>query len=131
MADVTTHSQCASLEPSNRTCRLNGQPCPMTAGNYRDCGDSTFVSQVSMPPDEFQVLLNSQGQPALGSLSFRRCRRWELHQGVAGVHVNVILETVGDEAMLQAEWKMDGTVEYFCPASGVRMLWRDGKFIPL
>jgi hypothetical protein len=84
-----------------------------------------------MPPDEFQILLNIQNTPALGTLTLIKCKRPELHHGVAGVHVNAILESTADEALLHAHWNLDGSVEYHCPATEVRFLWRDGKFIPL
>jgi hypothetical protein len=106
--------------------------CPHdSGGRYRDCFDATFINRVSMPPDEFQVLLNAQGAPALGTLTVIRCKRPELHHGAAGVQVNAILESTGDEALLQMTWRIDGSVEYHCPATDVRFLWRAGKFIPL
>ncbi|HYE18438.1 MAG TPA: hypothetical protein VEA69_08335 [Tepidisphaeraceae bacterium] len=132
MADVTVSTRCTSFEPDGQICRLTGAACPMAgARSFRECDDSTYLAHVSMPPDEFQVLLSAAGRPAVGSLMVRRCRRPELHQGAVGVHVNAVLESAGDEAMLRAEWKMDGSVEYTCPATGVRMEWREGKFIPL
>ena len=95
-------------------------------GHFRMRGFVTVL-----PPDEFQILLNADGAPALGTLTVIRCKRPEYHHGVAGVHVNAILESVGDEALLQPTWHIDGSVEYHCPATDVRVLWKDGKFIPL
>jgi hypothetical protein len=83
-----------------------------------------------MPPDEFVVLVNGRREPALGTLMVRRCRVPEHHRGVAGVHVNAVLESAGDEALLEAEWAIDGGVAYRCPATDVRFEWRAGKFIP-
>ena len=131
MADVTPSSICASFESAGKVCRLNGLPCPFGAGTFGLCADSTFIARVSMPPDEFNVLLNAAGEPSLGTLTVIRCRRPELHHGVAGVHVNAVLESVGDEALLQTTWNLDGSVEYCCPATETRMLWRKGRFIPL
>jgi hypothetical protein len=130
MADVTLSQTCSSLEPLSKTCRLTGMACTFL-DRPRACPDSTFVAKVSMPPDEFNVLLDAQDRPALGALSIKRCRRPEVHTGVAGVHVNVILETVGTEAFLEMTWHADGSVEYVCPATEVRFLWREGAFIPL
>ena len=131
MADVTPSPTCSSLEPATRACRLNGLPCPCRENLFRECPDATFVTRVSMPPDEFQILLNPQNAPALGTLTIIKCKRPELHHGVAGVHVNAILDSLADEALLQATWNLDGSVEYHCPATDVRFLWRNGKFIPL
>jgi hypothetical protein len=105
--------------------------CPFAKGGYSACADSTFVARVSMPPDEFGVLLNADGVPALGTLAVKRCRRPEYHQGAAGVHVNVVLESAGDGALLEATWRLDGAVEYRCPSSEVRFMWRGGRFIPI
>lgn len=131
MADVSLSQICSSLDGGAEVCRLNGLPCPYARGGYESCADSTFVARVSMPPDEFVVLLNANREPALGTLAVVKCRRPEFHFGVAGVHVNMVLESPGDGAMLQANWRMDGTVEFHCPSSEVRFLWRDGRFIPL
>ena len=130
MADVTLSQICSSLDGATLTCRLNGQKCPYANGHYPSCGDSTFAARVSMPPDEFVVLLNSQNEPALGTLAVIKCRRPEFHLAAAGVHVNVILESPGDGSLLEATWQIDGGVEFFCPASEVRFIWRNGKFIP-
>ena len=132
MADLTPSPVCSSLDPATGNCRLTGVPCPFAqTGRYKDCVDATFVTKVSMPPDEFQILLNASGAPALGTLTVIRCKRPEYHQGVAGVHVNAILESVGDEALLHPIWHIDGSVEYHCPATDVRVRWKNGKFIPL
>jgi hypothetical protein len=130
MADVTHSEICSSFDPAAGTCRLNGAPRPFHA-TPRDCPDSTFVARVSMPPDEFVVLLNADRRPALGTLTVVKCRRPEFHPGAAGVHVNAVLESPGDGALLTATWRLDGAVEYRCDATDVRFLWRDGKFIPL
>jgi hypothetical protein len=84
-----------------------------------------------MPPDQFNILLNAEDRPALGTLAVMKCRRPEYHQGAAGVHVNAVLESPGDQALLEVTWHLDGSVEYHCPATDVRFLWRDGKYIPL
>lgn len=131
MADVTHSNTCSSLDPATGTCRLTGAPCPFLRSSPRDCPDSTFVARVSMPPDEFVVLLNAERRPALGTLTVVKCRRPEFHHGAAGVHVNAVLESPGDGALLSATWRMDGGVEYRCDATDVRFLWRNGKFIPL
>lgn len=131
MADVSYSTVCSSLDAAARRCRLNGLPCPFAAGNFEACADSTFVARVSMPPDEFGVLLNARREPALGTLSVTVCRRPEFHHGAAGVHVNAVLESPGDQALLEAAWRLDGSVEYRCPATDVRLLWRDGKFTPI
>lgn len=131
MADVTHSATCTSFEPGSGTCRLTGAACPFRQGGFRDCADSTFLARVSMPPDEFGVLLNAEHRPALGTLAVKKCRRPEFHHGAAGVHVNAVLESVGDGALLTATWRLDGGVEYYCPSTDVRMLWREGKFIPL
>jgi hypothetical protein len=131
MADVTHSEICSSFDPATKSCRLIGSACPFAErGAFAACPDGTFVARVSMPPDQFQVLLNAAHEPALGTLQIVRCRRPEFHQGAAGVHVNVILETVGDEALLTANWRLDGSVEYHCPTTDVRFVWRKGKFIP-
>lgn len=130
MADVNLSKICSSLDAATRACRLNGLPCPFASGDFASCSDSTFVARVSMPPDEFVVLLNAQDEPALGTLAVIKCRRPEFHHAAAGVHVNVVLESPGDGALLQTTWQLDGTVEYTCPASEVRFIWRKGKFIP-
>ena len=131
MADVTHSDICSSLEPATATCRLTGAACPFAAGGFTSCPDSTFLARVSMPPDEFRVPLNAERRPALGTIAVMKCRRPEFHYGSAGVHVNAVLESVGDGALLAATWRLDGAVEYRCPATDVRMLWRDGRFIPL
>lgn len=131
MADVSLSKICSSLDAAGGLCRLNGLKCPFASGGYEACADSTFVARVSMPPDEFVVLLNAQHEPALGTLAVVKCRRPEYYFGVAGVHVNVVLESPGDGSLLQANWQMDGSVEFSCPASDIRFLWRSGKFIPL
>jgi hypothetical protein len=132
MADVTPSDICTSLDPAAGTCRLTGAPCPFAASAaFRQCPDSTFLARVSMPPDEFCVLLNAEGRPALGTLAVVKCRRPEFYHGAAGVHVNAVLESPGDGALLTATWRLDGAVEYHCPATDVRFLWRDAKFIPL
>jgi len=133
MADVSRSKVCSSLDVGTGTCRLTpGVACPFARqGGYEACADSTFLARVSMPPDEFCVLLNAAGEPALGTLSVMKCRRPEYHHGAAGVHVNVVLETPGDGALLTATWGLDGPVEYHCAASDVRFLWRDGRFVPL
>jgi hypothetical protein len=131
MADVTHSEICSSLEPATATCRLTGAACPFAKGGFAACPDSTFITRVSMPPDEFCVLLNAEGRPALGTIAVKKCRRPEFHFGSAGVHVNAVLESVGDGALLQATWRMDGGVEYCCPGPDVRMVWRGGKFIPV
>ena len=131
MADVSRSKTCSSLDVGAGTCRLNGFACPFARGGYEQCADSTFMARVSMPPDEFGVLLNAAGEPSLGTLSVIKCRRPEYYQGAAGVHVNVVLESPGDGALLQATWQLDGTVEYYCAESDVRFLWRGGKFIPI
>lgn len=128
MADITHSRICTSYDAG--VCRLTGQPCPF-ATNPGDCPDSTFLARVSMPPDEFTVLLNAARQPALGTLSFKKCRVLEYHHAVPGVHVNAILEFPSDLALLQVTWHADGSVEYFCPATDVRFLWREGHFIPM
>jgi hypothetical protein len=131
MADVTHSETCSSFEPATAGCRLTGAPCPFAKTGFRACPDSTFLTRVAMPPDEFAVLLNAEHQPALGTLAVKKCRRPEFHHGAAGVHVNAVLESVGDGALLTATWRLDGAVEYHCPSTDVRLLWRDGKFIPL
>jgi hypothetical protein len=131
MADVSLSQVCSSLDAGAGACRLNGLQCPFATGGFDGCADSTFVARVSMPPDEFAILLNSRREPTLGTLAVVKCRRPEFHLGVAGVHVNMVLESPGDGALLQVNWGMDGAVEFHCPASEVRFLWRDGKFIPL
>ena len=131
MADVSHSETCTSLEPATGACRLTGAPCPFRATGVAQCPDSTFLARVSMPPDEFCVLLNAGRQPALGTLAIVKCRRPEFHHGAAGVHVNAVLESPGDAALLNATWRLDGAVEYHCPATDVRLLWRAGKFIPL
>jgi hypothetical protein len=132
MADVTHSTTCSSFNPDTGACQLNGAPCPFAARKqFTACPDATFVARVSMPPDQFHVLLNADHEPALGTLQIVRCRRPEFHHHAAGVHVNVILETVGDEALLTANWRLDGSVEYHCPTTDVRLLYRNGKFIPL
>jgi hypothetical protein len=131
MADVTHSEICSSFDSAAGTCVLNGAPCPFATSGFRDCPDSTFLARVSMPPDEFCVLLNAEGRPALGTLTVVKCRRPEFYHGAAGVHVNAVLESPGDGALLSATWRMDGAVEYRCDATDVRFLWRDGKFIPL
>lgn len=130
MADVTHSEICSSFDPAAGTCALNGAACPFHSAP-RDCPDSTFIARVSMPPDEFVVLLNADHRPALGTLTVIKCRRPEFHHGAAGVHVNAVLESPGDGALLTATWRLDGAVEYRCDATDVRFLWRDGKFIPL
>ena len=131
MADVTHSTTCSSFDPATRTCRLSGANCPHAqTQDFAACPDATFVARVSMPPDQFHVLLNANHEPALGTLQIVRCRRPEFHHHAAGVHVNVILETVGDEALLTATWHLDGSVEYHCPTTDVRFLYRNGKFIP-
>jgi hypothetical protein len=131
MADVTHSDICSSFDPAAGTCVINGAPCPFAKTGFRDCPDSTFLARVSMPPDEFCVLLNAEGRPALGTLTVVKCRRPESHHGATGVHVNAVLESPGDGALLSATWRLDGAVEYRCDATDVRFLWRDGKFIPL
>ena len=131
MADVSVSKICSSLDGAGGLCRLNSQKCPFANGGYDACADSTFAARVSMPPDEFVVLLNAQREPALGTLAVVKCRRPDYYFGVAGVHVNVVLGSPGDGSLLQANWRMDGAVEFNCPASEVRFLWRGGKFIPL
>jgi hypothetical protein len=131
MADVTPSTICSNLDAPHGTCRLTGSPCPHLASGFAGCADATFLARVSMPPDEFCVLLNAQGQPALGTLAIKKCRRPEFHHGAAGVHVNAVLESAGDGALLTATWRLDGAVEYHCEATDVRFLWRAGKFIPL
>jgi hypothetical protein len=131
MADVTHSDTCTSLDPATGTCRLTGAPCPFLKSSPRDCPDSTFLARVSMPPDEFCVLLNAEHRPALGTLAVVKCRRPEFYHGAAGVHVNAVLESPGEGALLSATWRLDGAVEYHCDATDVRFLWRDGKFIPL
>jgi hypothetical protein len=131
-ADVTHSTTCSSYDPAARACHLSGATCPHAARqDFAACPDATFVARVSMPPDQFHVLLNANHQPALGTLQIVRCRRPEFHHHAAGVHVNVILETVGDQALLTAAWQLDGSVEYHCPTTDVRFLWRNGRFIPL
>jgi hypothetical protein len=131
MADVSISKICSSLDVGASACRLNGLACPFAAGGFEACADSTFVARVSMPPDEFVVLLNAQREPALGTLEVKKCRRPEFHHGAAGVHVNVVLESPGDGALLAAAWRLNGAVEYHCPSSDVRFVWRGGKFIPI
>lgn len=131
MADVSVSKVCSSLDGAAGACRLNGLPCPFAKGGYEACADSTFVARVSMPPDEFVVLLNAQNEPALGTLAVIKCRRPEFYHGAAGVHVNVVLESLGDGALLAATWRLDGAVEFHCPSSDVRFIWRGGKFIPM
>jgi hypothetical protein len=131
MADVSHSSVCSSFDPAAGTCRISGAACPFAPRDMTACPDATFLARVSMPPDEFVIVLNANREPALGTLSVVRCRRPEFHHGAAGVHVNAVLESNGDGALLEATWRMDGSVEFRCPASDVRLLWRAGKFIPI
>src|SRR5258707_112654 len=110
MADVTHSTICSSLDAAVGGSRLNGVACAFAKGGYGGLADSSFVARVSMAPGEFGVLLNADGVPALGTLAVKRCRRPEYHQGAAGVHVNVVLESAGDGALLEATWRLDGTV---------------------
>src|SRR3954454_1428963 len=112
MADVTRSKVCSSLDAGAGTCRLTaGVACPFARGGYEGCPDSTFLARVSMPPDEFCVLLNADRKPALGTLAVVKCRRPEFYPGAAGVHVNAVLESPGDAALLTATWRLDGAVE--------------------
>jgi hypothetical protein len=133
MADVNVSTVCSNFDPAAGGCRLNGSPCPHSTGggDFAACPDATFLARVSMPPDEFVVVLNAAGEPTLGTLTVIRCRRPEFHHAAAGVHVNAVLESPGDGMLLETTWRMDGAVEYWCPATDVRVLWRSGKFIPI
>src|SRR5436189_4177858 len=80
MADVSVSSVCSNYDPAAGGCRLNGAPCPHSAaGDFTVCPDATFLARVSMPPDEFVVVLNAAGEPTLGTLTVIRCRRPEFH----------------------------------------------------
>jgi len=57
--------------------------------------------------------------------------RLGISRHTAKFHVNAILDSLADEALLHAAWNLDGSVEFHCPATDVRFLWRSGKFIPL
>src|ERR1700712_4899305 len=124
MADVSRSTVCSNTDPASGTCRLNGVACPYSPHDVAACPDATFLARVSMPPDEFVVVLNAAGEPALGTLAVIRCRRPEFHHGAAGVHVNAVLESPGDGALLEATWRLDGAVEYHCPGTDVRVMWR-------
>jgi hypothetical protein len=131
MADVSVSTVCSNLDPAAGRSRLHGAPCPHAPHDFAACPDATFLARVSMPPDEFVVVLNAAGEPTLGTLTVIRCRRPEFHHAAAGVHVNAVLESPGDGMLLEANWRIDGAVEYHCPATDVRVLWRGGRFIPI
>jgi hypothetical protein len=83
-----------------------------------------------MAPDEFQVLLNAEHRPTLGTLKVVRCRTPEVHRNVAGVCTSALLSAAGDEAFLDVTWGQD-QVDYACRHEQIAFRWRNGRFIPL
>ena len=125
MADVSHSEICSNLDAAAGTCRPD-RIAVSVSQPLRGCADSTFLTRVSMPPDEFCVLLNANHEPALGTLPVIKCRRPEYHHGAAGVHVNAVLESPGDGA-LRRPLAVGRGVEYRCEATDVRFLCGTGS----
>src|SRR4051794_33892818 len=100
MADVTVSSVCASFDPSTHTCCCTGERCPLSADQHPACPKATFPAKVVLAPDEFHVLLDSNGRPSYGTLRVKACRDWQAHRG-AGVHVNSILSLGPAQSLLE------------------------------
>ena len=129
MADTTISNQCSSYDASCGGCRITGAACPFSR-DFRQCPDSSFVAHVAMAPDEFQVLVNGEGRPTLGTLRVIRCRTPEVHHNVAGVCTGALLKSAGNEAFLEVTWGED-RVDYRCRHEDVAFRWKDGRFMPL
>ena len=130
MADVNISSTCSSLDTKTNHCTFTGKTCPFAQQkNYRECYDATFCAHVSMPPDQFYVLLDRDHRPTVGTLPMKRCNVIESHKA-AGAHVNAILETVGREALLEMKYHLDGRIEFYCEKTETGLIWKDGRFSP-
>lgn len=129
MADTTISNQCSSFDAPTGRCYVTGAACPFRR-DFAQCPDCSFVARVVMAPDEFQVLLNGEHRPTLGTLKVVRCRTPEIHRHVAGVCTSALFSAAGDDAFLDVTWGEDH-VDYSCPHEGVAFRWKDGRFMPL
>src|SRR4051812_20118457 len=101
MADVTFTTTCVNLEAGLRVCHLTGKACAVAAGKESECADCRYLAKVVVPPDEFHVLVDTEGRPKAGRFAVKRCRAYEVHEA-AGVHISALLCGPTPVSLMQA-----------------------------
>lgn len=130
MADGEISQSCCHLEAKSGNCLLNGKSCAFAADEHRQCESAGFVAHVTLAPDEFKVVVDRHDRPKIGPIAIKKCCE-EVIFHAAGVYVNKILGSVGDEAKLEIDFHDDQRVELICRSAEVGLVWRKGRFSPM
>ncbi len=135
MADVTLPQVCVSLQAGGRCCLLES-PCPFAPessggedGRWEGCQEARFAARVHLAPDEFVVLVGTDGRPKRGRFPLRRCRVTAVEESV-GVHTSSLLTSRGDAALLDEIELPGGTVMLTTRDGNASLMWKQGKFVP-
>jgi hypothetical protein len=96
---------------------------------WSGCEDARLAARVKLAPDEFVVLLTTDGRPKAGRFPLRRCRVTAIEESV-GVHTSSLLTTRGDAALLDGLDLPNGNVLLTTRDGSTSLLWKGGAFVP-